>query len=76
MSDMTEEFDFLKREAKLRKKANLQNANPEGWTQHTEFHWSRILQGDRMDYWPSTNRFRYRGVTRYGGVEGYIRNRS
>lgn len=63
-------IDFDERRAQ-----NLANANPEGWTKHTDYHWSRTLCGDRLDYWPSRNRFRWRGKTRTGDVEGFIRNR-
>lgn len=32
-----------------------------GWTKHTEWHWSRDLAGSRMDYWPSTGKWKWRG---------------
>lgn len=37
-----------------------------GWTRHTPYHWSRMLDADRMDYWPSTGKWRWRGKTYYG----------
>jgi hypothetical protein len=32
-----------------------------GWTKHTEYHWSRIAQGKRLDYWPSRKKFQIDG---------------
>lgn len=35
------------------------------WTKHTEWHWSRSINGERLDYWPSRKKFQWRGkVTR------------
>ena len=38
-----------------------------GWTRHTEYHWSRALDGDRFDYWPSTGKWMWR-KRRYHGT--------
>ena len=65
----------MKGGAKLRRERNLQGADPEGWTKHTEWHWSRDLCGSRLDYWPSRNRFRWKGKTYSGDVKGFIRKR-
>jgi hypothetical protein len=32
-----------------------------GWTKHTQWHWSRIVAGERLDYWPSRKKFMWRG---------------
>ena len=34
-----------------------------GWEKHTRFHWSRILIGKQLDFWPSTGKYRYNGKT-------------
>lgn len=46
-----------------------------GWTKHTEFHWSRMVNGDRLDYWPSRKKFQYRGRVSRGlrAMYGIIR---
>ena len=44
-----------------------------GWTKHTEFHWSRIINGERLDYWPSRKKFQWRGVVRRGDVMKIVR---
>lgn len=32
-----------------------------GWTKHTQYHWSRNVNGERLDYWPSRKKFQWRG---------------
>ncbi len=39
-----------------------------GWTFHSETHWSRPLLGDKLEFWPSTRKFRWRDKTNYGTV--------
>lgn len=74
-SDTSEYFDALKEFYRERRENNLKNANPDGWTKHTTYHWSRILNGKRLDYWPSRNKFQYQDRVMLGDVEGFIRNR-
>ena len=73
MGDTAEDFKFLKQLNKDRKKRNLENASKEGWNLHTEWHWSRTLNGKRLDYWPSKNKFQYDGKIMCGDVDGFIR---
>lgn len=75
MGDMGEIFRDWNAHKKERKKERLAAANPEGWTIHTEYHWSRDLNGSRLDYWPSTGKFRYKGKTMFGGITGFIKKR-
>ena len=53
--------------------ANLAAADKTGWTIHCKTHWYRELCGDRLDYWPSVSKFRWRGETRVGDVMRFIR---
>ena len=75
MGDMAEDFKFLKQLNKDRKKRNLESASKDGWNFHTEWHWSRTLNGKRLDYWPSKNKFQYDGKIMCGDVDGFIRKR-
>jgi len=43
-----------------------------GWTKHTEYHWSRTVNGKRMDYWPSRKKFQYNGQVKRGNVMRFI----
>lgn len=75
MGDMGEHFREADAFFKKRRKAHLDAFDPEGWTKHSEHHYSRTLQGERLDYWPSRQKFRWKGKTHTGDVMGFIRNR-
>ena len=70
-------FGAIKDERKAKRQERMKNpeADPDGWTIHNPGHWSRDLLGYRLDYWPSTTKFRWKNRTRSGDVEGFIRNR-
>ena len=44
-----------------------------GWTKHTEYHWSRFVAGERLDYWPSRKKFQWRGQVLRGDVMKIVR---
>jgi hypothetical protein len=75
MGDMGEIFNAMREQDKERRERNLANANSEGWTKHTVYHWSRELNGKRLDYWPSRNKFQYEGRVMCGDVSGFIKKR-
>ena len=78
MGDMGEIFRDMREHDKTRRHNNLENAyadGTDGWTIHNQTHWSRDLNGHRLDYWPSRNKFRYKNRTYTGDVKGFIRNR-
>lgn len=53
------------------------NSNDDGgWTKHTEYHWSRIVNGKRMDYWPSRKKFQWDGKVRRVDVMKIIKENS
>ena len=80
MGDMGDIFREHHKHDKARKKRNL-TANTAAmlsdgrWEQHTDVHWSTTLLGDRLDFWPSRNKFQWRGKVRVGDVFGFIKNR-
>lgn len=37
-----------------------------GWTKHTQWHWSRTIDGKRLDYWPSRKKFQWQGKVMRG----------
>jgi hypothetical protein len=72
-------WDTLKDHAKSKfdadRKKFLSDAiesDDKGWIKHTEFHWSRYVAGERVDYWPSRKKFLYRGKIRRGDVMKFI----
>lgn len=47
---------------------DAQQADDGGWTKHTDYHWSRMVDGKRLDYWPSRKKFQYDGKVQRGDV--------
>jgi hypothetical protein len=45
---------------------------PSGWTKHTPFHWSRSVNGHRLDFWPTKDKWAYGGKTYFGDVDRFI----
>jgi hypothetical protein len=50
----------MKEHRKKQGKKNLAEADLTGFTKHTTYHYSCTLLGDRLDYWPSRKKFRWR----------------
>jgi hypothetical protein len=61
------------RPSEAQRKARLQYAADFGWSVLTEGHWYRMVDGERLDYWPSTSRWKYRGVYHRGRLPTIIR---
>ena len=36
------------------------------WTKHTKYHWSRDINGERLQYWPSRKKWMWRGRVQRG----------
>lgn len=75
MGDMREVFDDMREHKKRRHKRNLESANDTGWTKHTEYHWTRMLNDARIDYWPTRNKWRFLGKTYTGDVNTWLAKR-
>lgn len=43
------------------------------WRKHTPHHWSMIIDGQQLDYWPTRRKWRFEGKTMRGDVEAFIR---
>lgn len=74
--DMGGLFKARKRYVQAKREQNLEKAykeRDERWTVHSEYHWSTTLCSEKLDYWPSSTKFRWKGKTYVGGVEGFIR---
>lgn len=72
-------WDFMKERAKAKFDADRQRfmakavaEDDGGWTKHTEWHWSRCVNGERLDYWPSRKKYQWRGQVRRGDVMAII----
>ena len=72
MGDMGDIFNTMKRYTRERKRERLAAADPTGWVKHTDYHWSRTLLGSKLDYWPSRDKFQWRGRVMTGDVVAFI----
>lgn len=54
------------------RRANMEAFDPTGWIKHQEYHYSTVLNGSRLDYWPSTQKFSYKGVIYQGDVYEFM----
>jgi hypothetical protein len=79
MSDRDPIWDALKERSKAKFDADRQrfmdqaNAKDDGaWTKHTQWHWSRMVSGQRLDYWPSRKKFQFGGRVQRGDVMRFI----
>lgn len=66
MGDMAETFNAMRDATKQHRAAMLAKADTTGWTKHTEWHFSRVFNGKRMDWWPSGGKAMFDGRMVYG----------
>lgn len=77
-----DDFKAFKNESKrIRSEENLNAAHEKDdglWTKHTDYHWSRKVNGKRLDYWPSRSKFKLAGWTypKTGDVMEFIASQS
>ena len=43
------------------------------WMKHTPYHWQTFIEGERLDYWPTKNKYMFRGEVMKGDVNKFIR---
>lgn len=58
-------FNRFRKNKKERRFQRAEKSDDGGWTKHTKYHWSRKIGRHRLDYWPSTGRWRFKDRTRY-----------
>lgn len=77
MGDMGEVFRDRTKYDKARRQKNLEEAKQSKlpWHRFTEWHWRIDLLNDPVDYWPTKNKWRWRGKMYHGDVDGFIANR-
>ena len=74
MSEVGEDYKALRELNAAKRRRNLENASRDGWHLHTEYHWSRtLLNGKRLDYWPSRNKWQHDGRVMCGDVLAFIK---
>jgi hypothetical protein len=77
MGDMGETFRAMTKHDKERRQRNLEQNKQSKlpWKEFTPWHWRVTLQGDALDFWPTKNKWRWRGDIYHGDVEGFINKR-
>ena len=76
MSDVGDDYRALRELRAEERKRNLESASKDGWHLHTKYHWSRTLNGKRLDYWPSKNKWQYANKVMCGDVVAFINKRT
>lgn len=66
MSDMGEMFSAMRGATQQHRREMLAKADTAGWHCHTEYHFSRVFDGERMDWWPSGGKAQFKGQMIYG----------
>mgnify|MGYP001124676709 CR=1 FL=1 len=66
MSDMGDTFNAMKEATKEHRAKMLAKADTTGWTKHTDWHYSRMFKGKRVDWWPSGGKAMHDGKMVYG----------
>lgn len=62
-------FNAMKDEDKERRHERKEKANSMDFSdfiKHTDWHWSRMVQAGRIDYWPTKNKWRMNGKNYFG----------
>lgn len=76
MSEMGEIFGCIKSATKARKARRLQEFEESNLgtllTEHSPYHKSTTLQGNRLDYWPTTCRWRWKDQNYWGTLNDFI----
>ena len=66
MGDMGDIFNSMKAATKEHRAKMLEAADTTGWTRHTDYHFSRMFGDERMEWWPSGGKAKYKGRMVYG----------
>ena len=56
-------FKERKIERRERKHKRLDEFDSTGWIKHSDVHFAKVINKSKLDYWPSTTRYRYKGKT-------------
>lgn len=75
MSNIVDKLRACREMKKERRERNLAGANSDGWHKHNEYRWSFTLNGKRLDYWPSRNKWQYNDRVMVGDVTKFIAKR-
>lgn len=63
-----EVFDEIREQRRQRRAKRLNAADDFGWSKHSDTHWYRMIDGEKLHWWPSANKWLYRGRYYRGGL--------
>jgi hypothetical protein len=72
-----EDFAIFKEREEHRKKRRaerLAKTDDFGWSKHTDTHWYRMIHNDKLHYWPSANKWLWRGKYYRGGLPKFLKD--
>lgn len=46
------------------------------WTEHEPWHWTAMLNGERIDYWPTKKKWRYEGEIQTGDIVKFVKTQT
>lgn len=79
MSEIGEMYKALRQNEQasreLQRVENLRNHTSTDWIQHTPYHWGRWVDGKKLDFWPSRDKWMYDGKVRVGGLADWLKER-
>lgn len=61
-------FDEIKKQKQERRAKRLASTSDLGWSKHTETHWYRFIDGEKLHFWPSANKWLFKGKYYRGGL--------
>lgn len=67
-----EVFDILRKQKQERRNKRLARTDDFGWSKHNSTHWWRMVDGVKLHYWPSANKWLYGGVYYRGALPKHI----
>lgn len=70
-----EVFDQLKKQRQERRNKRLASTDDTGWSKHAETHWYRHIDGEKLHYWPSANKWLYKGKYYRGGLPNDLKKK-
>lgn len=72
MDDTIDFFLERRRRRQERRAARLASTDDTGWSKHTVHHWYLMIDGKKLDYWPSSNKWQFDGQWYRGGLPRWL----
>ena len=74
-SEDYEIFDQMRRERQKRRNKRLEASSDFGWQKHTDTHWYRFIDEEKLHWWPSANKWLFKGKYYRGALPKFLLER-